>query len=154
MSKAEAEELTNMVGCLTAENAALKAEIDQLMEDSDNLRHENAKLMVSSFIPFIAPFLLAKRNCEFCTGCASCQEKLKHSKAGGTGEEGSDTEVDEILPITTENLLSRVDNVSPSEMSTDQEEEAYEQKVQNSNTGSELRQLLATKPRADAVAAT
>lgn len=51
MSKAEAEELANKVRHLTAENAALTTEINQLIEDSENLRQENAKLMVSFLYP-------------------------------------------------------------------------------------------------------
>ncbi|OWM68690.1 common plant regulatory factor 1-like isoform X2 [Punica granatum] len=120
--QAEAEELANRVGYLTDENAALTAEINLLMEDSNKLRRENAMLM----------------------------EKLKHLEPEGTGEEGSDTEVEEVLPLTTENLLSKVDNAGSRETSTE-EEGAYEQ---NLSAGSKLRQLLAAKPRADAVAAT
>ncbi|KAK4787071.1 hypothetical protein SAY86_010904 [Trapa natans] len=123
--QAEAEELALRVGHLTAENAALKTEINRLMQDSNNLRQENAVLM----------------------------EKLKHPEAVEACAEGSDTEVDEKLPITTENLLSKVDNASPTEMSTEQEKEGYAKKVENSNAGSRLHQLLSTKPRADAAVA-
>lgn len=153
MSKAESEELANRVGYLTAENAALTVEMNRLVEDSDNLRRENAKLMVSFHIPSVAPFSASsKAEVWVFKWCGTIQEKLKHSKPDGTGDEGSDTEVDETLPIATENLLSRVENAS--EASTE-EEEAYDQKVQNLNSGTKLLQLLATKSRvADAVAAT
>ncbi|KAK4770472.1 hypothetical protein SAY87_031004 [Trapa incisa] len=124
--QAEAEELALRVGHLTAENAALKAEINGLMQDSNNLRQENAVLM----------------------------EKLKHPEAEEACVEGSDTEVDEKFPITTENLLSKVDNASLTEMSTEEEEEAYHKKVENSNAGSRLRQLLTKKPRPNAAATT
>ncbi|KAK4802367.1 hypothetical protein SAY86_000570 [Trapa natans] len=122
--QAEAEELANKVGYLTAENAALTTEINRMIEDADNLRRENAKLM----------------------------ENLKHSKPEGTGDEGSDTEIQETLPIATENLLTRVENVSSSEAST--EEKVYNQKVQNIKSGTKLLQLFTTKSRgADAVSA-
>ncbi|KAK4800726.1 hypothetical protein SAY86_021213 [Trapa natans] len=90
--QAEAEELTNKVGYLTAENAALTLEINKLVEDAENLRQENAKLM----------------------------EKMKHVKPEGAGDGGSDTE-SETLPMATENLLLRVENASSSEASTEEE---------------------------------
>lgn len=155
VSKAEAEELAGRVAHLTGENVALKAEINRLVEDSDILRRENAKLMVSFPHPFCRPsFPCDRQNCWVLLWWCALQEKLKHSDAEGAGGEGSDTEADETLPMTTENLLSRVDNTSSGETSTEPEEEARDQKVQKLNPGSELRQLLATKPRADAVAAT
>lgn len=105
-------------------------------------------------IPFVAAIISINQvEVSILYWCWAIQEKLKHSKPEGTGDEGSDTEVDETLPLTTENLLSRVDNASSSETSNE-EEEVYDQKVQNLNSGSQILQLLATKPRSDAVAAT
>ena len=44
--QAEMEELARRVESLTAENAALKSEINQLVENSQKLRRENATLTV------------------------------------------------------------------------------------------------------------
>jgi len=53
--QAEMEELGRKVDSLTAENMALRSEINKLVEDSEKLRSENAALMVifpvSSLLP-------------------------------------------------------------------------------------------------------
>lgn len=53
-------------------------------------------------------------------------------------------------PISTENLLSRVNNSGSIDRTAEEESEVYEK---NSNSGKKLHQLLDTSPRADAVAA-
>jgi plant G-box-binding factor len=45
--KAETEELARKVEALTAENMALRSELNQLNEKSDKLRGANATLLVS-----------------------------------------------------------------------------------------------------------
>ena len=60
-----AEELGRKVNSLTAENLALKSEVNQLMENSKKLRLENAALLVifhqlwvGSFMGQVGSFLL------------------------------------------------------------------------------------------------
>ncbi|CAL5383105.1 unnamed protein product [Camellia sinensis] len=120
--QAEAEELATRVDSLTAENMTLKSEINRLTENSEKLKLENTALMA----------------------------KLKITRVGQT-EEVVSTKVDKKrMPISTENLLSRVNNSGSIDRSNE-DGEVYEN---NSNSGSKkLHQLLDASSRADAVAA-
>ncbi|KAI8026155.1 Common plant regulatory factor 1 [Camellia lanceoleosa] len=120
--QAEAEELAIRVDSLTAENMTLKSEINRLTENSEKLKLENTALMA----------------------------KLKITRVGQT-EEVVSTKVDKKrMPISTENLLSRVNNSGSIDRSNE-DGEVYEN---NSNSGSKkLHQLLDASSRADAVAA-
>lgn len=121
--QAETEELARRVESLTAENAALKSEINQLVENSQKLRHENATLT----------------------------EKLK-SVQSGQGERNNLTDLDVKRNPTdsTENLLSRVNNSGSVGRNSEEATESYEK---SSKSGAKLHQLLDTNRRADAVAA-
>ncbi|XAR63000.1 hypothetical protein NMG60_11022780 [Bertholletia excelsa] len=119
--QAETEELARRVDSLTAENMTLETEINRLTENSEKLKLENAMLM----------------------------EKLKNNQGGQTEELISTNIDDKRVPISTENLLSRVNNSG----SIDRSDEANEKYENNSNSGTKLRQLLDKSPRADAVAA-
>lgn len=80
------------------------------------------------------------------------QEKLNNTQLGQT-EEIILNSIDSkrATPISTENLLSRVNNNSSSnDRSAEEEHDFCEQKP---NSGAKLHQLLDTNPRADAVAA-
>ncbi|KAF5953114.1 hypothetical protein HYC85_011058 [Camellia sinensis] len=120
--QAEAEVLATRVDSLTAENMTLKSEINRLTENSEKLKLENTALMA----------------------------KLKITRVGQT-EEVVSTKVDKKrMPISTENLLSRVNNSGSIDRSNE-DGEVYEN---NSNAGSKkLHQLLDASSRADAVAA-
>lgn len=120
--QAEAGELAIRVDSLTAENMTLKSEINRLTENSEKLKLENTALMA----------------------------KLKITRVGQT-EEVVSTKVDKKrMPISTENLLSRVNNSGSIDRSNE-DGEVYEN---NSNSGSKkLHQLLDACSRADAVAA-
>ncbi|XP_023875517.1 common plant regulatory factor 1 isoform X4 [Quercus suber] len=121
--QAETEELAHKVESLTAENDAIKSEIEQLTDNSEKLRLENATLM----------------------------EKLKKAQLGQREEiilnsiDGKRT-----LPVSTENLLSRVNNSGSIGKSIEEKSDMYDK---NSNSGAKLHQLLDASPRADAVAA-
>nr|ANS71549.1 bZIP protein 5 [Lonicera japonica] len=117
--QAEAEELAIKVESLTAENMTLKSEINLLTEKSEKLKLENAKLM----------------------------EKMKGAQLGQTEELAALSKVDgkKVVPLSTANLLSRVNNSGPAE---GEGSEIYEK-----NSGAKLRQLLNASPRTDAVAA-
>ncbi|XP_050280187.1 common plant regulatory factor 1-like isoform X4 [Quercus robur] len=121
--QAETEELALKVESLTAENDAIKSEIEQLTDNSEKLRLENATLM----------------------------EKLKKAQLGQREEiilnsiDGKRT-----LPVSTENLLSRVNNSGSIGKSIEEKSDMYDK---NSNSGAKLHQLLDASPRADAVAA-
>ncbi|KAJ0053369.1 hypothetical protein Pint_00531 [Pistacia integerrima] len=117
---AEAEELARKVDSLNVENMTLKSEMNQLTETSEKLRLENATLM----------------------------EKLKNAHA----QEVILNNIDEkkVTPISTENLLSRVNNSGSVDRNVGEEGHLFEK---NSNSGAKLHQLLDTSPRADAVAA-
>lgn len=79
------------------------------------------------------------------------QEKLKSSQMGQTDETLLSTIDDKRnSTITTENLLSKVDNSSSVDRNTEEESEMYEKK---SNPGAKLHQLLDANRRTDAVAA-
>ncbi|KAK3024244.1 hypothetical protein RJ639_043620 [Escallonia herrerae] len=88
--QAEAEELAIKVESLTAENMTLKSEINCVAENSRKLKLENATLM----------------------------EKLKSAQPA-QAEAANLSKVDEIraLPLSTANLLSRVNNSASSERS-------------------------------------
>ncbi|KAJ0113442.1 hypothetical protein Patl1_00551 [Pistacia atlantica] len=118
--QAETEELARKVDSLNVENMTLKSEMNQLTEKSEKLRLENAKLM----------------------------EKLKNAHA----QEIILNNIDEkrVTPISTENLLSRVNNSGSVDRNVGEEGHLFEK---NSNSGAKLHQLLDTSPRADAVAA-
>ncbi|KAF5188799.1 G-box binding factor [Thalictrum thalictroides] len=81
---------------------------------------------------------------------ASLMEELKTIQLEGAGEEVSNSmEAQEGKPVSTENFLSRVENSLASTRGTHREIETNE----HSNSGTKLHQLLASSPRADAVAA-
>uniref|UniRef100_A0A7C8ZB59 BZIP domain-containing protein n=1 Tax=Opuntia streptacantha TaxID=393608 RepID=A0A7C8ZB59_OPUST len=121
--QAETEELARRVESLTAENAALKSEINQLVENSQKLRHENATLT----------------------------EKLKSVQSGkGEGNSLTNLDVKRNPTDSTENFLSRVDNSGSVSRNLEEATETYEK---SSKSGAKLHQLLDTNRRADAVAA-
>ncbi|XP_041001937.1 common plant regulatory factor 1-like isoform X2 [Juglans microcarpa x Juglans regia] len=121
---AEAEELARKVESLTAENASIRSEIDRVTEHSRKLRLENVTLM----------------------------EKLKNAQLGQT-EEIILNSIDNKrrpLPVSTENLLSRVNNSGSIVQSTEEKSDMYEN---SSKSGAKLHQLLDASPRVDAMAA-
>ncbi|GLT59028.1 hypothetical protein SLA2020_318760 [Shorea laevis] len=121
--QAETEVLAHKVESLNAENVAVKSEIERLTENSEKLRLENATLM----------------------------EKLKNAKLGQTVEISLNSIDDKRgLPVSTENLMSRVNNSGSIDRSIEEKSDMYEN---NSNPGAKLHQLLDASPRADAVAA-
>ncbi|KAA8520711.1 hypothetical protein F0562_015017 [Nyssa sinensis] len=114
--QAEAGELAMRVESLAAENTTLKSEINRLTQNSKKLKLENATLT----------------------------EKLKNAQLGQTKEISLDKVDDKrTQPLSTENLLSRVNNFGSADRSDEN----------NSNSGAKFRQLLDTSPRTDAVAA-
>ncbi|KAK7397401.1 hypothetical protein VNO78_18572 [Psophocarpus tetragonolobus] len=122
--QAETEELARKVESLNAENATLKSEINRLTESSEKMRVENSTL----------------------------REKLKNAPLGQTQEITLNIiESQRATPVSTENLLSRVNNNSSSNDRTAEEENGFCENKPNS--GAKLHQLLDTSPRADAVAA-
>lgn len=79
------------------------------------------------------------------------QEKLKNTQLEQTAEiilNNIDSKRD--TPVSTENLLSRVDNSTSNDRTAEKENDFCENKP---NSGAKLHQLLDTKPRANAVAA-
>ncbi|XP_017410249.1 common plant regulatory factor 1 isoform X1 [Vigna angularis] len=121
--QAETEELARKVEMLTAENVSLKSEITKLTEGSEQMRMENSAM----------------------------REKLINTHLGQREEiilESIDSK--RSTPVSTENLLSRVNNSSSNDRSADNESDFCENKP---NSGAKLHQLLDTNPRADAVAA-
>ncbi|KAF8380109.1 hypothetical protein HHK36_027580 [Tetracentron sinense] len=121
--QAESEELAIKVETLNAENMTLRSEINQLAENSEKLRLENAALM----------------------------EKLKNAQLGQVGEMDSDKfEAEMDPPISTENFLSRVNNNSDS---VGRNVQHQSENLENSKSGTKLHQLLESSPRADPVAA-
>ncbi|XP_061349809.1 common plant regulatory factor 1-like [Gastrolobium bilobum] len=120
--QAETEELARKVDSLAAEYTSLKSEINQLTESSEKLRMENATL----------------------------REKLENTQLGQM-EEIILNSIDSkrATPVSTENLLSRVNNSSSNDR-TAEDNDFCEKKP---NSGAKLHQLLDTNPRADAVAA-
>lgn len=121
--QAETEELAHKVDSLTDENVSLKSEINQLSEKSEKLRIENATLL----------------------------EKLKSSQLGNTQEIVLNSIDDKrVTPVSTENLLSRVNNSGTVDRNMEEGGHLFEK---NSNSGAKLHQLLDASPRTDAVAA-
>ncbi|KAG4914084.1 hypothetical protein AAZX31_19G237800 [Glycine max] len=122
--QAETEELARKVESLNAENATLKSEINRLTESSEKMRVENATL----------------------------RGKLKNAQLRQTQEITLNIiDSQRATPISTENLLSRVNNNSGSNDRTVEDENGFCENKPNS--GAKLHQLLDTSPRADAVAA-
>nr|BAD42432.1 bZip transcription factor [Psophocarpus tetragonolobus] len=122
--QAETEELARKVEMLSTENVSLKSEITQLTESSEQMRMENSAL----------------------------REKLRNTQLGQT-EEILLTSIDSkrgATPVSTENLLSRVNNSSSNDRTAENENDFCENKP---NSGAKLHQLLDANPRADAVAA-
>ncbi|KAK1560225.1 hypothetical protein Q3G72_023750 [Acer saccharum] len=121
--QAESVELGQKVDLINSENVSLKSEIKHLTEKSEKLRLENASLM----------------------------EKLKNAQLGHTQEIALNNIDDKrVTPVSTENLLSRVNNSDSVDRNVGEEGHRFEK---NSNNGAKLHQLLDTNPRADAVAA-
>ncbi|KAK8468775.1 hypothetical protein PHAVU_006G109700 [Phaseolus vulgaris] len=122
--QAETEELARKVESLNTENETLKSEINRLTESSEKMRVENATL----------------------------REKLKSAQLGQTQEITLNIiDSQRATPVSTENLLSRVNNNSSSNDRTVEDENGFCENKPNS--GAKLHQLLDTSPRADAVAA-
>lgn len=127
--QAEAEELARKVESLNAENVTLKSEINRLAESSEKVKVENATL----------------------------KEKLRNAQLGQSEEiilNGIDSE--RATPVSTENLLSRVNNSSSNDRTVEDENGFRDNKSNsgsNSGGGAKLHQLLDASPRADAVAA-
>ncbi|KAF5744404.1 common plant regulatory factor 1-like isoform X2 [Tripterygium wilfordii] len=121
--QAEADELGHKVELLTAENRALKSEVDQLMGKSEKLRTKNAMLLV----------------------------KLKNAHLGKPQEMDLKNSDDKrAMPVSTENLLSRVNNSGSAERGRGAECDEYEN---DSKSGTKLHHLLDANRRADAVVA-
>lgn len=79
------------------------------------------------------------------------QDKLKTARLGQAEEILLNSIEDKRgQPISTENLISRVNNSGSISRTAEEEHEMYEK---NSNSGTKLHQLLDTSPRTDAVAA-
>ncbi|XP_058765741.1 common plant regulatory factor 1-like [Vicia villosa] len=120
--QAEAEELARRVDALTAENLALKSEINEFAENSEKLKIENATL----------------------------KEKLKNTQLEQTEETILNSIDKRATPVSTENLLSRVNNSNSGDRTAEEENGFCENKP---NSGAKLHQLLDANPRANAVAA-
>lgn len=110
--QAETEELARRVESLSAENIALKSEINQMVENSQKLRLENATLTT----------------------------KLK-SLQSGQDEVNDSTDVDVKLNPTdsTENLLSKVNNSGSVGRNSDEGADVY---GKSSKSGTKFHQLL------------
>lgn len=121
--KAETEELARKVEALTAENMALRSELNQLNEKSDKLRGANATLLVS-----ISKHQTTLSVMRIMFNLFVLQDKLNSS---------------ELEKRESGDVLPRVKN---SDKNKNQGEN-------DSNSASKLHQLLDTKPRAGAVAA-
>ena len=78
------------------------------------------------------------------------QDKLKNAQLGHTEEIILNNVEKRTQPISTENLLSRVNNSGSVDRTAEEDNDLYEK---NSNSGTKLHQLLDASPRADAVAA-
>lgn len=117
--QAEAEELAIKVESLKTENMALKSELSRLTDNSERLRVENATLM----------------------------DKLKQAQQAQTEERVANSVDNKRMPsVSTENLLSRVNNSGPVE----KESNMY---GKISKSGAKLHQLMDKGSRPDAVAA-
>lgn len=79
---------------------------------------------------------------------ATYQEKLKKARLGRTEEIIMNIDDSKVQAISTENLLSRVNNSGS--IARDVEEEGG---MHEKNAGAKLHQLLDASPRADAIAA-
>ncbi|XP_043687320.1 G-box-binding factor 3-like isoform X1 [Telopea speciosissima] len=102
--QAETEELALKVETMSAENIALRSELNRLMENSEKLRLENAVLM----------------------------EKLKNAQLEEEGEMAPNNMESETAPHdSTENLLSRVNNSSSV---TSEQEDSEPNENSNSST--------------------
>ncbi|GAU29970.1 hypothetical protein TSUD_360850 [Trifolium subterraneum] len=120
--QAEAEELARRVDALTSENLLLKSEMNELAQNSEKLKMENATL----------------------------KEKLKNTQLGQPEEIILNSIDKRATPVSTENLLSRVNNSNTDDRTAEEENGFCENKQ---NSGAKLHQLLDTNPRANAVAA-
>ncbi|OIW16664.1 hypothetical protein TanjilG_30797 [Lupinus angustifolius] len=120
--QAEAEELARKVDNLNAENASLTSELNQLAESSEKLRAENATL----------------------------REKLKSAQLVEAEEVILNSiDIQRATPISTENLLSRVNNSGSDDRTAEDENDFGENKP---TSGAKLHQLLDNR-RANVVAA-
>lgn len=79
---------------------------------------------------------------------ATYQEKLKKARVGRMEEIIMNIDDSKVQAISTENLLSRVNNSGSIARDVEEEGGMYEK-----NTGAKLHQLLDKSPRADAIAA-
>ncbi|KAK7285807.1 hypothetical protein RJT34_20588 [Clitoria ternatea] len=122
--QAEAEELAHKVESLNAENVSLKSEINRLTDNSEKLMVENATL----------------------------RGKLKIAQMGQTQEMSLNSiDSQRATPVSTENLLSRVNNSGSNDRTEEDENGFCDNNKPNSRA--KLHQLLDTSPRVDAVAA-
>lgn len=78
------------------------------------------------------------------------QGKLENAQLGRTEEIVMNKVDKRTQPISTENLLSRVNNSGSMDRTAEEDNGMYEK---NSNPGTKLHQLLDASPRADAVVA-
>lgn len=79
------------------------------------------------------------------------QEKLKNTQLGQTEEIILNSIDKRATPVSTENLLSRVNNSNSNDRTAEEDNGYCESNKPNS--GTKLHQLLDTNPRANAVAA-
>lgn len=149
--QAETEELARKVESLNAENATLKSEINRLTESSEKMRVENATLRVLFNILFLITHALRCYFVMLSVILFLTQGKLKNAQLGQTQEITLKIiDSQRATPVSTENLLSRVNNSGSNDRTVEDENGFCENKP---NSGAKLHQLLDTSPRADAVAA-
>ena len=148
--QAETDDLARKVDALNADNMSLKSEINRLAENSDRLRVENASLMVI-YILYWNGFYLSKlfAFCGDVIAVTTYQEKLKKARVGRMEEIIMNIDDNRVEAISTENLLSRVNNSGAlARDHVEEEGSMYEKKP-----GAKLHQLLDASPRTDAIAA-
>ncbi|KAI5420671.1 hypothetical protein KIW84_044492 [Lathyrus oleraceus] len=109
--------MARRVDALTAENLALKSEINEFTENSEKLKIENATL----------------------------KEKLKNTQLEQTKETILNSIDKRDTPVSTENLLSRVNNSNSGDRTAEEENGFCENKP---ISGVKLHQLLDAIPRA------
>ncbi|XP_009377247.2 common plant regulatory factor 1 [Pyrus x bretschneideri] len=96
--QAETEELARKVEALSADNVALKSEINRLTENSATLRLENTTLL----------------------------DKLKNARVGRMEDIIMNIDDKRVQPFSTENLLSRVNNAGSIARDAEKDSDAYE----------------------------
>ncbi|XP_050114287.1 common plant regulatory factor 1-like isoform X1 [Malus sylvestris] len=96
--QAETEELARKVEALSADNVALKSEINRLTENSATLRLENTTLL----------------------------DKLKNARVGRMEDIIMNIDDKRVQPFSTENLLSRVNNAGSIARDAEKDSDTYE----------------------------